>query len=40
MTEFKMTEREDCKRYFTSLTKNQDCKHMSLTEFTEVGPLG
>ena len=31
----KMT--EDCKRYYTSLTEIQDCKHylhMSLTEFT------
>ena len=37
MTEFKMTEREACKCYYMSLTKNQDCKHylhMSLTEFT------
>ena len=28
---------EDWKRYYTSLTENQDCKHdlyMSLTEFT------
>ena len=32
-----MTEREDCKRYYTSLTKNKDCKNyldMSLTKFT------
>ena len=35
MTELQMTEREDCKRYYLSLTEIQDCNHylhMSLTE--------
>ena len=35
MTEFKMSKRENCKRYYLILTQIQDCKHylhMSLTE--------
>ena len=35
MTEFKMTEREDSKHYYLSLTEIQDCKnnlHLNLTK--------
>ena len=35
MTELQMTEREDCKRYYLSLTEIQDSKqslHMSFTK--------